>query len=264
MTARTGCSRCAAPAPPPSRRTRKVAWCSGCRGLRSNSARPRSASPWRRSPAKSNGFSMFGDIQLAREAADARSLSARVGDLCPALDDTFGDAGRRLVDAVNALNSIITAFEGLPNALNDEQFQSAKDTLRRVATRLGTIHQVMPREMALLNEMILLGRDIASRLQGLQRHSRTIEILAVNTRIESAALKEGADEFSGFVSDLLRLAKAVKSITEADLASHTEMAATLHAARAQLEQFDRQHQMELPSFAQELERSLATIERRNA
>ena len=204
---------------------------------------------------------------MLASALDAvASTDRRLADLAAALaaprgriEAAFLRVGSGLGDAAALLTGIVAAFEALPRELDGKQMQEATGRLETFSARACEIAAAFARERGEVHKLVAAVDSATGPVLDLRRAVRTMGILAVNARILAAGLADAADQFDVFTTDIAELSDGAARAVDDFVDGHGRLAAAVHAAAAQFEDFEATHRAALGALAGDLDRLLAEV-----
>lgn len=193
-----------------------------------------------------------------------QTTADRLSGLFDEREQTFLAIGRTLGDAIAEISKVTSAFEALPNLLENDMLRQATERVAAIARTTNAIRYAVADENAALTELLSLNKEIAERLTCLQRNIRTIGILTSNAKIEAARVEHGGSDFSNFTMEIAQLAKRAQETVDGYLTEHKKLILLLNNVRKVHTQFQHKYHGTLVSISEELDATLAVVDARRS
>jgi hypothetical protein len=171
-------------------------------------------------------------------------------------------AGEELVSAIGAFHGLSAVFDGLPQALANDELRSGAATLEEVANDCATIHDLIPEQIGGMDNLFTANGNIGKRLDQLRDNIKIVACIALNARIEASSLKSNSQDMLTFTYDVAKLATTAETTIDQYSSEQRKAHQVLQSARDVLTEFDSHHRAQLGTVAREVERNLRAVEAR--
>jgi hypothetical protein len=175
---------------------------------------------------------------------------------------SFVAAGDNLVCAIGAFRGLSSVFDGLPAALSNDELRAGAATLEEVVHDCAAIHDLVPDQIGAMDELYAANANIGKRLDQLRDQIKIVACIAINARIEASALSSNNQDMLTFTYDVAKLAATAESTIDQYSQEQRKAHVVLQAASDVLMEFSASHRAQLGSIADEVRRSLASVEAR--
>ncbi len=136
----------------------------------------------------------------------AFGLRAGLAETRSTIESSFSATGDSLIECTMSLNAVSAAHEGLPGALDGEQFAQAEASLASISHELARISGSDFGEDAAIDRLRQMAAGMADPLAELRRVMLLLEIISANAGILSAEVSSEDDGLKAFTGDMIALA----------------------------------------------------------
>ena len=123
------------------------------------------------------------------------------------IESCFSATGDNLIECTMSLNAISAAHEGLPGALDGEEFAQAEASLVTISAELARISQSDWGGSPAIGELEKLAADMADPLAELRKVMLLLEIISANAGILAAEVAGESAELGAFTGNMIALAR---------------------------------------------------------
>ncbi len=201
-------------------------------------------------------------------AALPDSLTSAVLELGPRLAETraviesrFSATGDSLIECAMSLNAVSAAHEGLPGALDGEEFAQAEASLASISAELARISHSDVGEDGAIAQLQKLAVSMADPLIELRRVMLLLEIISANVGILAAEISDESGELEAFTGAMVALAHGAIDGIAAFAQSRAALLSQLSGATAAKDRFAAIHADTLEHVRSRLEGHAEAIAR---
>tara|TARA_B100000378_G_scaffold178430_1_gene144122 strand:- start:3270 stop:5024 length:1755 start_codon:yes stop_codon:yes gene_type:complete len=136
----------------------------------------------------------------------AIGVGATLAETRAAIESSFSATGDSLVECTMNLNAVSAAHEGLPGALDGEEFAQAEASLVTISEELARISGSDRGDESEMGELEKLATDMADPLAELRKVMLLLEIISANAGILAAEVSGENTELGAFTGNMIALA----------------------------------------------------------
>ena len=139
-------------------------------------------------------------------ASLAIGIRASLAETRASIESCFSATGDNLIECTMSLNAVSAAHEGLPGALDGEEFAQAEASLVTISAELARISQSDWSGSPAIGELEKLAEDMADPLAELRKVMLLLEIISANAGILAAEVAGESAELGAFTGNMIALA----------------------------------------------------------
>lgn len=139
-------------------------------------------------------------------ASLAIGIRASLAETRASIESCFSATGDNLIECTMSLNAVSAAHEGLPGALDGEEFAQAEASLVTISAELARISQSDWSSSPAIGELEKLAEDMADPLGDLRKVMLLLEIISANAGILAAEVAGESAELGAFTGNMIALA----------------------------------------------------------
>jgi len=157
-------------------------------------------------------------------------IEATISQVASKLDARFVSAGEALAQAYGIVERLVTALEGVTNAMGRDAAEAAVDNMRATADRLERLPAVQAARQAGLESIAAGARPLAHHINQVKRTLDFLRICGLNIKVAAAGRNGFADfadtmnvrldvgeiEIAGIGSEIERLTASIPALIEVD------------------------------------------------
>ena len=140
-------------------------------------------------------------------ASLAVGVRASLAETRATIESRFSATGDNLVECTMSLNAVSAAHEGLPGALDGEEFAQAEASLVTISDELARISQSDWSGTPAIGELEKLAAEMADPLAELRKVMLLLEIISANAGILAAEVAGESAELGAFTGNMIALAR---------------------------------------------------------
>ena len=134
----------------------------------------------------SSGSEIDGRLESARQAIEGRFL----------------EAGAVLSKAVEGVDSLIAALDGIRQTLDTENVATTTGELAKAAQTLRTLPESLDERRGRVGELVRVGEGLSGCIDEMRQHLAYLRVFAINIKITSGGIAAAGPEFAIFAQEI--------------------------------------------------------------